>query len=1110
MRISTLFYLLLICTIFPWGVNAQNTPVTLNLVNVPLNDVLNEIEKQSDYTFLVNQDIVETGRKVTAVFTNTSIKDVLEALFKDTDVKFVISGRQIILSTKKATPNDNATQNKVITGWVTDEKNHEPLAGVTVQIKGTTRGTLTNNEGYFSVELLPEDTALVFSSIGFESQELATNELSQPNIVLHETAIELESIVVTALGIKREKKALGYSVQNIDGEALQTIKTSDATTSLTGKISGLLIKNSSNFGTAPDILLRGEEPLIVVDGVPSSNIKINDISQDDIQSIDVLKGATASALYGYRGANGAIMITTKRGGNGKGMSVAVNTSTMFNLGFVVKPEVQSSYSSGYNGKYGDDYIWGDKLDIGRTATLWDPFQKKWVENTPLVSKGKNNLKNFQELGYISNNNISLTNQGENSNLRASISYVYNKGQFPNQKLTKITYSLGGDVKFKNLTLESNISYSKHTSPNIYGNQYSGGYLYNLIGWLGAEWDIRDYKDYWLVKDQSQNWFNEEWYDNPYFLANEVLKTADRDIINGFVSATYKFNSWAKLSFRTGLDSYLDRNIYRNPISARNAFSYYGYYEDHKNSGYSTNNDLILSLDKSFNKFRIEGLMGGTLFYSKDDVFYAYTEGGLSIPGFYSLRASVDPIGWDTSLKRRQVNSLYSRMALSWDNLAFIDFTGRNDWSSTLSKDNRSYFYPSVAGSLIVSELLPKMAWLDMWKLRSSWTISKTPAGIYDILNAYEISNEVWGGYNSASYPDKLRSTDLRPQTAQTLELGTAGNFLNNRLRVDVTMFRMRIYDYLASDPQSGESGAPISDASGFISKYVNSDEERVKKGIEVMLGITPVKSSNWKWNVNFNWSKDATFYSKLDPQYSPNELWIKKGARVDAYTTSDWMKDSHGNLINVNGFPVRSDFSSVVGYSNPDWIWGLNSDIHYKNLTFSFSFDGRMGGVSFSRLDALLWNSGAHKGTDTKWRYDEVVNGLKNYVGPGVKVVSGSVTFDSYGRITSDDRVFAPNDAEVSYESYMKDNYHRGAWSYCSQDVLDETFIKLREVAVSYIMPKALAEKIRMKDMVISIVGQNLFFWGKEFKISDADYGSSWDLVSPSIRYAGFNIKFNL
>jgi hypothetical protein len=199
-----------------------------------------------------------------------------------------------------------------------------------------------------------------------------------------------------------------------------------------------------------------------------------------------------------------------------------------------------------------------------------------------------------------------------------------------------------------------------------------------------------------------------------------------------------------------------------------------------------------------------------------------------------------------------------------------------------------------------------------------------------------------------------------------------------------------------------------------------------------------------------------------------------------------------------------------MGYSNPDWIWGLNTSLTYKNLMFSCSVDGRVGGLSFSRLDALLWNSGAHIDTDNEWRYDEVVNGLKNYIGPGVKVVSGTVTYDTYGNITSDTRVYAPNDVEVSYENYVKDHYQQGAWSWCSQNILDETFIKLREVSITYLVPKKVSDKLRIKDSSVSIIGQNLFYWGKEYKLADPDYGVTWDLVSPSIRYMGLNIKFNI
>ena len=1099
MKLSFLIYFFLGLIVFPACLNAQSDRISLNLLDVPLNDVLNEIEKKSEYTFILNEEFVDVNRKVDAVFVNTAIIDILDSLFREVRVNCITVNHQIILSPAK-NESDSAKPKK-ISGRVIDELTRLPLVGLTVQVKGSSAGTVSTNEGLYTIEVPSSDDILVFSYLGYEPLEFSIRNKSFLNVEMHELATQLESVIVTALGIKRKEKALGYSVQKIDGESIQTVKVVDPTTSLTGKISGLLVRNSSNFGTKPIINLRGENPLIVLDGLPSTNITINDIAPDDIKSIDVLKGSSASALYGYRGANGAIMITTKGGERENGLSVSVNSSTMLNLGFVTSPEIQTSYSSGFNGKYGNDYVWGDKLDIGRTATLWDPIEMVWKENTPLVSKGKNNLRNFRELGLITNSNVSFLNQSEHGSLRSSVSHVHNKGQFPNQKYDKISYSLGGDIEVNNLILESKISYSKQVSPNVHGNQYSGGFLYNLIGWLGTEWDVRDYSNYWLLKDETQNWFNNEWYDNPYFLANEVVRKSDRDILAGFLSASYLLSPWLKVSLRSSMDSYIDRFTSQNPVSARNAWSKYGYFGIEKYSGFSLNNDLLLSLDKSYGDFRVEGLLGGTLFYSSDDNFNVFTRGGLSIPGFYSLKASIDPIGWDNAIRRNQVNSIYGRASLSWGNYAFVDITGRNDWSSTLPKDTRSYFYPSLAGSLIISEFLPSVSWLEMWKLRSSWAMSKTPAGIYDISNNYIINNDVWGGLSSAYYPFSLRGSDVRPQTSQTYEFGTAGIFFENRLRFDFTVYRKRVYDFLAL--------APVSDATGFLDKYVNTSEERLKKGVEIVLGLTPLEGENWKWSTNLNWSRDIGYYSKLDEQYSPDELWVSKGSRLDAYTVKDWERDSQGNIINSNGYPVRSNFFSVAGYSNPDWIIGFNSNLQYKNYSFSFSIDGRMGGVSFSRLDALLWNSGAHIGTDNQWRYDEVVNGATNYIGSGVQVVSGSVSYDTYGRVASDTRVFSENDVQVSYESYMRSHYALGAWSYASQDILDETFFKLREVALTYQLPDSYRRRLRMKDVLISLIGQNLLYWGREYKFADPDYGQTSDLVSPSIRYAGINLKFN-
>jgi TonB-linked SusC/RagA family outer membrane protein len=1094
---------LLIFSALPFNLRAQSNKISLNLTNATVNEVLNQIEAQSDYSFLVNQKLVDLNRRVDAVYVNTSIKDILEGVFKSEKVKIVVSDKQIILSPFQADNDKKSQQTHRITGKVTDARTHESLPGVTIQVKGTTYGTTTSIDGTYTLELPSPDAVLLFSFVGYKSEEITTGNQSVINVELTESSTAIEGVVVTALGIKREEKALGFAVQKVDGKTLQTVKVVDPATSLTGKVAGLSVMNSTNFGTGSSIKLRGEEPLIVIDGLPTTNITLNDIAQDDIKNIDVLKGATASALYGIKAANGAIMITTNRGkAQEKGMEVTFNSSTLLNAGYLVEPDVQSSYSSGFNGKYGDDYIWGDKLDIGRTARLWDPQLMEFVDDSPLTSKGKDNLKNFQQQGFITNNNISVLSQGEFSNFRSSITHIFNKGQFPNQKLDKIIYTLGGEIRYKNLTLESNFSYGKHISPNIRGSQYSGGYLYNLIGWLGAEWDVREYKNYWKVRDVEQNFFNMDWYDNPYFLANEVLQSSDRDLTNGFISASYKLNSWLKAVVRTGLDSYLNRYTYRNPLNARNAYSKFGYYGTEKYTGYSVNSDLLLQMEKKFGDLNVDALAGGTIAYQKDDYFSASTQGGLSIPGYYSLKSSKDPIDWESWVHPRQINSLYSRATFAYKSLAYLDATGRWDWSSTLDGKQNPYFYPSLGGSFVISELLPKLTWLDMWKVRSSWTITKSIPAIYDINSSYETYNEVWGGYNSAVFPTSLKSNDIHPQTKSSIEIGTALILYKNRLRIDLTAYNQRIFDFLAY--------ADISNASGFYSKYVNTEEEHTKKGIEIMLGGTPISTTDWKLDMNFNWSKDFTVYSKIDEQYTEDKAWIKEGERVDAYTVYDWERDGAGNIIHLNGFPVRSDYETVWGFSNPDWIWGFNSNLQYKSFSFNFSVDGRVGGMSFSRLDALLWNSGAHTGTDNQYRYDEVVNGLQNYIGSGVKVVSGSVTYDSYGNITSDDRVYAPNDVEVSYENYIKDNYQRGAWSWCSQNILDETFIKLREVSFSYQLPKNLSEKLKMKDTSVSLVGQNVLFWAKEYKISDPDFSEDWDLVSPSIRYFGINIKFTI
>lgn len=459
----------------------------------------------------------------------------------------LISGAGITSAFASTIPTSVTQQTRTVTGIVTDSKG-EPLLGVNVVVKGTTNGTMTDMDGHFSLPA-ESNAVLVISYIGFVSQEVPANK-QLIKIALKEDTQNLDEVVVTALGITRSEKALGYATQKFDGEELTRVKGVNIATSLSGRISGLRVYNSTEFGVAPNIKLRGESPLIVVDGVPT-NQAFSDFNQDVIENITVLKGATASALYGSRGGNGAIMITTKKG-NGKGFKVEVNTSNMFNAGQLKIPEVQTSYSAGSGGKYDNiDYVWGDKLDIGRVYTQWDPINKEYRE-MELTSKGKNNFKNFLEFSMISNTTVSVSTSGENGSVRASLSYLYDKNQYPNTHKNKFWYNIGGDLKLgKKASLEGNLNFTHESAPNTAGYGYGTGYMYNILMWTGPEYDLREYKDYWLIPNEKQNWHYTDWYDNPYFEAYEKIKAINNFTTNGSLSFKYEILPWLKLQMRTG-------------------------------------------------------------------------------------------------------------------------------------------------------------------------------------------------------------------------------------------------------------------------------------------------------------------------------------------------------------------------------------------------------------------------------------------------------------------------------------------------------------------------------------------------------------------------------
>lgn len=997
-------------------------------------------------------------------------------------------------------------QNVIKVSGVVIDDTGVPVIGANVTVKGHAgAGTVTNVDGQFTLDV-PANAILVVSYIGYKEQEVKAVAGKPLKILLQEDAEMLGEVVVTALGIKREEKALGYAVQKMSGDKLATVKTVNVATGLTGKIAGLNVQNSTEFNEAPTLKLRGETPLLVIDGVPYRNMSLNDIAPDDIESVDVLKGATASALYGARGGSGAIMVTTKRGKQ-EGLNVNVNSSTMFNAGYLRMPEVQKSYSSGLNGKYNDNasYVWGAPLDAGFEAMQYNPYTME-REMTPLTSRGKDNLKNFQQLSFVTNNNISVTYKGKYGSFRTSLTHVYNKGQFPNEKLNKITYTVAGDMKYKKFSSEAGITYNKRFYPNMSNPSYDGGksYLYQLLVWSGSEYDIRDYKNYWKVKDSQANWWDRgNWYENPYFVANEVTNSSNYDVVNAFVNASYEILPWLKFSLRSGADVYTQRTESKVPVGSRaGTGSQKGYYSVGRSGGLSTNNDILLTANHAFGHFNIDGFIGANLYYYQNDNLSSHTAGGLIIPGYYSLLASKDPAETSKSYNSKQTNSIYGKIGASYKSIAFVEVTGRNDWSSTLPAESRSYFYPAVSGSFVVSEVLKMPVMFDFWKVRGSWTTTKHDMGVYAINDVYSISTDVWNNMSAAYAPSTLRNSLLTPSQTRSYEIGTALNMFGNRLRVDYTYYNTLKFN--------NTRNASLSHPSGFSSTQVNMDEEQMRSGMEITVAGDIIKNKELTWSALFNWARDRYTYHKIDPLYSTQKPWVAKGKRWDWLSYYDYQRDSEGNIIHdKTGLPMVNNFETVKGYTEPDWTWGLSTTLNWKNFSVSISFDGAVGGVGYSMIDQAMWNAGSHIDSDNRYRYEEVVNGNKTFIAPGVKLVSGSAQWDSNGNIISDDRVFAPNDIVVSYQDYcMKTNPYASGGNRRDQNYFDKTFVKLRDLSISYILPKDVCEKMKIKGAAIGFVGQNLWMWSKEFRFSDPERVAD-ALTSPSIRYMGFNLKLD-
>lgn len=1063
-------------------------------------------------------------------------------------------------STEKITDFYAPTPDNIVVKGIIKDPDGNPLAGATVTEKGTGNTVVAGSGGDFSINV-KEGAILVISYVGFDVQEIPAVAGTAMEIAMVRQDRSNTEVVVTALGIKKEKNKISYATQEVKGTALEKAPEPNVVNNLIGKVAGLSIASKSNLFENSDILLRGKATLVVIDGVPTDkdNFDFWNLNANDIESVNVLKGTAAAALYGSLGINGAIMITTKKGKAGaKGVEVSYNSTTQFQAGFLRVPETQDQYGMGWagyyafvNGKGGggwyDDYgyVWGPRLNVPNSTTAsgfdeypqynspYDPdnqysftqggfTDQSHYKPLPAINRGKNNLKNFLNNELLTTHNVSIAGKNENADYRISLTHMYQKGQVPNTKLNSTTISLSGGLKVtEKFRLESTFSYNRQYTPNYPQTGYgANNFFYNILLWMGPDVDIRDLKNYWQpgggrtegsafipygVKDVQQFNYNYTWYNNPWYMANEALNGYTNDVITGQVNATYDFTKDLSFFVRSGIIT----NNALSTLETPKSYIFYGgtefdgNYSERRRNNFQIVTDALLTYKKTFFKdFNTTISAGASSRYNSNSNLFSQTN-GLNVPENYNLANTVGAVRTTNQRAERMVNSVFGYIDADYKRMVYVGLTGRNDATTTLQKPNNSYFYPSASLGIIPSTMFRMPAFISYVKLRGAWSKVSTDnieleAGNiyrnwYATLPVYETGPR-WNGTNaSLNLPGTLIQKDIRPNTTLSQEYGTELRFLQSRLGLDFTYFTYTDKDFAIT--------APVSSASGYNYQLVNGDEIN-RKGVELVVTGNPVKTANFRWDVTLNYSKVNSYVKEY---YAGDSIrnGIKVGERTDVFRGWDWERSPDGQIVyGSNGFPQYIDHEVNIGHTDPKYIFGITNNLAYKNLSLSFSFDGRIGGIMYNGLEQKLYEGGMHPETANKYR-DDSYAGNKTWVGPGVVVTSGSVQYDVQGNIVSDTRKFAPNATQVSYIDWVFATYVNGI---PGANMDKRTFVKLREVVLSYTARPAVLKKTPFTSASISLTGRNLLLF-TDVPFMDPDGYSGSALAEPTYRNIGVNLN---
>ena len=973
-----------------------------------------------------------------------------------------------------------AQQPATITGTVTAEGG-TPVAAAQVFLQGMNLGTQTGTDGHYTL-VVPADRAtgrqatLIARRIGFRQGEqtvtLTAGGTITQNFQLSAAPTQLEGIVVTALGIEREKKALGVAQQQVSGEALSQAREPNLVSALSGKVAGATITASGTQGGSSRIVLRGassltgnNQPLFVVDGIPVDNANITndtqrrgyggydygnaiqDLNPNDIESISVLKGANAAALYGARAANGAIVITTKRGrGATGGIGVSANANVTFENPLRL-PSYQNQYGQGFGGEFeyvngagagtndGADESWGPRFNGQTINQFFGPGP--WVA-------APNNVKDYFNTGRTATVGLELTGATDRASFRLSATNQDIDGIVPNNTFRKLTTSLAGTATLTDrLSADATVQYIKNSGTNRPGTGYDTANPIEQFVWFGRQVDINRLRTYVDENGNQVNW-NHNYHNNPFWLAYQNHEGDLRDRFIGVSSVTYQFADWLKATARAGTDFYRENREF--DIAAGTIGGPLG--GDYLNGGFGntglfnreTNLDLLLTGQRDVSDdFDFNFTLGSNLRNSTYSSDFIGTD-NLVVPGTYNIGNSAVPPTVDQYRETKRVNGVFGQFGVGYRDYLFVDVTGRNDWSSTLPKGNNSYFYPSISSSFVFTEAVPSLTFggaLGYGKLRAAWTRVGNDAPAYQLFPVYS-ANTPFGSIPRYAVPNSLLNSNLKPEQIDSWEVGSELEFWDNRLALDLTYYNKTSTNQIIP--------AQISPSSGFTSAVVNAGK-LVTDGVEAQVSGVPIRNENFQWDMTVNYAHSKTLVKQLygDVQtilLGPSHWGVTVEARLPDPATGStgrygaiygygYARNDQGQiLVDEDGFPVVSDNKMVLGHYTPDWTGGLNNHFRYGNWDLNVLFDTQQGGSIYSVTNMFGEYTGVLSNTLAGREVD--------WNDPGV-VVKG-VHEDG-----------TPNTTTITAEDY----YH-SLYGIHEAFVYDASFVKLREVRLGYEVPATL------------------------------------------------------